>query len=484
MAPSFWDFKERSAKKALSVDSSAAPAPRQGGPAPLTVSQLTQQIDRALKDSLPASVLVQGEISNFKAHGASGHFYFTLKDAEACLDCVMFRSEAARLKFNPGDGIEVIATGRVGVYGQRGKYQLYATTLQPLGQGALELARQQIESRLRAEGLFDADRKRNIPRFPERLAIVTSTGTAALQDILKVFRRFPFLRIFVYHVPVQGEGAARKIAAALAHLSKTHKQLGGIDAILLARGGGSLEDLWQFNEEVVARAVAASSIPILTGIGHEIDVSIADLAADYHAHTPTEAAQVVTAHWRSAADLVETSAHRLRRQSRATIGEARQRLEAIARHELFRRPLDGVNQLRQRLDDREQAISLAMGAHLRAGRARLARLEARLRERHPRHLINLHSQRLTSLGGQFSQAMTHTRQSTLARVEALAARLESVNPETVLQRGYSITLLKKGGQIVRNPADVRPGDVLITRLGSGEVESTVKDARQMDLFGE
>jgi len=480
MAQSFWDFKARTAKKAVAE----AQAAGVGGTEPLSISQLTQQIDRALKDSLPASVLVRGEISNFKAHGASGHLYFTLKDAEACIDCVMFRSEAMRLKFKPGDGLELIATGRVGVYGQRGKYQLYVTTLQPLGQGALELARQQIEARLRGEGLFDEERKKPIPRFPTRLAIVTSTGTAALQDILKVLRRFSFLKLFIYHVPVQGEGAAGKIAAALTHLGKAHKQLGGIDAILLARGGGSLEDLWQFNEEVVARAVASSVIPVITGIGHEIDVSIADLAADYHAHTPTEAAQVATSQWRGAGELIDASAHRLRRQTRATIGEARQRLESIARHELFRRPLDAINQLRQRLDDREQAIALAVAARLREARSRLARLDARLRERHPRHLVRLHAQRLASIRERLARASGHWQQTAQARIDGLAARLECVNPEVVLQRGYSITLMKKGGQIVRNPAEVRPGDVLITRLATGEVESVVKDTRQMDLFGE
>ncbi|HSI35959.1 MAG TPA: exodeoxyribonuclease VII large subunit [Tepidisphaeraceae bacterium] len=488
MSGSFWDFKEKFVRKSApgtpARDDSAPGSRNPKGPEPLSVSQLTGQIERALKDCLPASVLVRGEVSNFKHHAASGHMYFTLKDADACIDCVMFRSEAARLKFKPGDGLDLVATGRVGVYGQRGKYQLYITTLNPLGQGALELARQQIESKLRAEGLFEADRKRELPRFPTRIAVVTSTGTAALQDILKVVRRFPFLSVCVYHVPVQGEGAAAKIAAALTHLGKAHEQIGGVDVVLLARGGGSLEDLWQFNEEVVARAVAACPIPVISGIGHEIDVSIADLAVDYHAHTPTEAAQVATREWRTAGELVDSVAHRVRRQVRLSVADARRRLDGLARHEVFRRPADVVDRLRQQLDDREQALALAVGARLRAGRAKLAKVESRLVERHPRHLVRLHGQRLGLAAKSLGRAIAHWREHMRDKLDALAGRVECVNPEVVLKRGYSVTLLKKGGQVIRDPADVKPGDRIVTRLSGGEIESRVEDVKQMELFGE
>src|SRR3954447_3534253 len=265
----FWDFH-----KTLSPGrrkTALLPTP---GEKPLSVSQLTARIERTLKGGFPGSIAVRGEVSNYRLHGASGHAYFTLKDASACIDCVMFRSEVAMLRFAPADGLELIATGRVTVYGQRGRYQIQVSSLEPLGQGALELARRQIQQKLEAEGLFDPDRKRPLPRYPRRIVLVTSTGTAAVQDMLKVLRRFAFLEVAVYHVPVQGDGSAEKIAAALTELNRSPRAT--YDLILLGRGGGSLEDLWEFNEEVLVRAVAASRIPVITGIGDEIDVSIGD----------------------------------------------------------------------------------------------------------------------------------------------------------------------------------------------------------------
>jgi exodeoxyribonuclease VII large subunit len=449
---------------------------------PLSVTQLTSLIDRALRDGLPASVLVRGEVSNFKHHQGSGHLYFTLKDREACIDCVMFRGEAARLRFVPRDGMEMAASGRVAVYGQRGKYQLYVTRLEPLGQGALELAFRQLCARLEAEGLFDKSRKKPLPRYPGRIALVTSRQTAALQDLLKVLRRYPWLRVMVYHVPVQGDGSAEKIAEAIADLNRRALDLGGIDVIITGRGGGSLEDLWEFNEEIVARTIAASAIPVVTGIGHEIDVSIADLVADYHAHTPTEAAQVVTHHWKAARDAVEQAGIRLRREMRRNVDESRQRLAGIARHEFFRRPMDRVNQARQMLDELHRAVSGAMAVVVSRYRDRLARLLGELRERHPRHRLVLERQRLASIGQRLAQAMRTQQQRRRGAIDALAGRLVALGPEQVLRRGYTITMLKKGGQIVRSHSDVAPGDVLVTRFADGDVQSTVRDTRQLRLF--
>ena len=261
--------------------------PQAGEEGAISVSQLTAVIDRAIKAGVPGSVLVKGEVSNFKAHAASGHLYFTLKDATACINCVMWKSDAARVKFRPTDGMELLTGGRVAVYAEQGKYQLYVTSLRPIGQGALELALRQLRARLEAEGLFAAARKKPLPPYPLNIALVTSRQTAALQDMLKVLRRFPWLRLSLFHAPVQGDGAGERIADAIAQLNASRDR--PTDVLLLARGGGSLEDLWAFNEEVVARAIAASRIPVVTGIGHEIDVSIADLVADHHAHTPTEA---------------------------------------------------------------------------------------------------------------------------------------------------------------------------------------------------
>jgi exodeoxyribonuclease VII large subunit len=472
----FWDFQQNLSRK----KDTSEPASGSGASAtkPLTVSQLTARIEKAIKSGVPATVLVRGEVSNFKHHAGSGHAYFTLKDPSACIDCVMFRSDAVNLKFTPADGLELVATGRVGVFAQRGRYQFYATSLQPLGQGALELARQQIQARLQAQGLFDADRKKEIPRYPQRLVLVTSSQTAAVQDMLKVLRRFAFLKVQVYHVPVQGDGSAEKMVAALQHINV----LGCADVILLGRGGGSLEDLWEFNEELLAQAIAASRIPVITGIGHEIDVSIADLVADYHAHTPTEAAQVATRYWRASRDLLEATHLRLSREMQGHLQHARQRLAHVERHEFFRRPLDRVNQLRQLIDDRQRSLNDVVAHRLRVQADRVARLDARLRERHPRHLTALASQRLIALQARLARGTVQALQTHARRIDLFAARLHAINPAEVLKRGYSLTTHKKTGQIIRDPSQVKPGETLLTRLANGQIESTVQDTRQLKLF--
>jgi exodeoxyribonuclease VII large subunit len=493
----------------------------------MTVSQLTAVIDGALRATLPPSVLVKGEVSNFKGRNASGHLYFTLKDAGACLDCVMFKTEASRLKFDVADGLAVLAEGRVGVYPQRGRYQLYVDRLDPLGKGALELAFQQLRAKLEAEGLFDESRKRPLPEYPRRIVIVTGLQTAALQDVLKVLRRFPWLRLMVYPIPVQGDGAGQTIAAALAHVNRTIDSRGGADLVLLARGGGSLEDLWAFNEECVARAVAASRLPVVTGIGHEVDTSIADLVADYWAHTPTEAAQVIGANWRTAGEWLDSASLRLRREARNRLADARHRLAAVERHEAFRRPTDRVNALRQRLDDHQRSIVLLMAARMRtvqwrvreletrleqAGPAfvlarfgarlgdaqqrlaragtqrllrsheRLGRLDGRLAGADPRHRVRLLRERLAGLRERLCCGMRLLHQRRGERVESLDRFLRAVGPEQVLQRGYTITFRKKGGEVLKGAAQVRPGEKIVTRFADGEIESTADDPRQPGLF--
>jgi exodeoxyribonuclease VII large subunit len=494
---------------------------------PITVTQLTAKIDRAIKAGIPTSVHVRGEVSNYKPHAASGHSYFTLKDATACISCVMWRSDAARLKFKPSDGMELLATGSVAVYPQQGKYQLYVSTLHPIGQGALELAFQQLKAKLEAEGLFAFERKKPLPMYPMRIALVTSRATAALQDMLKVLRRYVWLRMFLYHVPVQGDGSAEKIAAAIEHLGSRHADIGGVDVILLARGGGSLEDLWEFNEEAVARAIVASAIPVVTGIGHEVDTSIADLAADYHAHTPTEAAQIIVAQWRTAGDALDVSTLRLRRGLRTIVGQARQRLMGVQRHEMFRRPLDRVNQLRQLLDDRQRAMTLGVGErsrlqqrrlnqlserleqhrpefHISRLRARVNELEktlaekarmrirllserlhhivVRLGECHPKHQIRLERQRLDSFEAGLRRDAGEEMRRRMLQLASLEAQLQALGPANVLRRGYSLTSLKKTGAVVRNAKQLKVGDRLVTRFGDGTAESVVEDSKQMPLF--
>jgi exodeoxyribonuclease VII large subunit len=532
----FFDFREgllgparAPARPPARGASAAGSQPGSGTPGgkPMTVSQLTALIDGALRSGLPPAVLVKGEVSNANHHRASGHFYFTLKDAGSCIDCVMFKTEASRLKFDVRDGLELLAEGRVQVYFQRGKYQLYVDRLSPMGTGALELAFQQLRAKLEAEGLFDPGRKRPLPEYPTRVVIVTSRQTAALQDVLKVLRRFPWLRLMVYPVPVQGEGSGQKIADALVHLNRAIDQAGGADLVLLARGGGSLEDLWAFNEECVARAVAASKLPVVTGIGHEVDTSIADLVADYSAHTPTEAAQVVTRHWRTVPEDLEVLALRLRREARNLLQDARHRLAAVERHEAFRRPLDRVNALRQLLDDRQRSLALLMAARMRtvqwrvrelgtrleqAGpafvlarfRSRLAdaqqrlaragtqrllrwhervgRLDGRFSGADPRHRVRALRERVAGLRGRLCCATDLLIERRREHVESLGRFLQAVGPEQVLRRGYTITLRKKGGQVIKSAADVKAGDVLVTRFADGNVSSVADDPTQPRLF--
>lgn len=494
---------------------------------PLTVSQLSDQIERALKAGVADRLAVRGELSNFRAYGQSGHLYFTLKDPHACINCAMFRSAASKLKFRPQDGMEVLIRGQVGLYAQRGQYQLIVSTMQPLGQGALELAFQQLRQKLEKEGLFAPDHKRPLPAYPLRIALVTSAQTAALQDILKVLRRYPWLRLMLYHVPVQGDGAAKKIASALRHLNDCASQVGGVDVIILSRGGGSLEDLWEFNEEIVARAVYDSEIPIITGIGHEVDVSIADLVADYHAHTPTEAAQVVAGRWQRARSDLSMTGTRLRTGMRSLVAQQRNWVDGIARHEMFRRPMDYVDRLRQQVDDRQRDLERAMANRLKntgwrlrelglkleqnrpsaivsrmrqsiitrelrlhqAVRSQLQRhssaiqrLTARIQQRHPRHAVHLSATQLKAMETRLSSAMANAQERRNTAVQRLERLLNSVGPAQVLKRGYTITLLKTGKTVVRSAGQIKAKDRLITHFADGQVESTAEDPNQLGLF--
>ena len=523
MTANFFEFRQQLVRRARASAPQSVQLPEEK---PLTVTELTNKITKVIDSGMPPRVLVQGEVSNLNRNKTSGHLYFTLKDPGACIDCVMFRGENAALKFQPLDGMELLADGRIGVYPQRGRYQLYVNQVRPLGQGALELAFQQMRTKLEAEGLFAAERKKPIPNYPARIVLITSREAAALQDVLKVLRRFAWLRLLLYPVPVQGDGAADKIASTIRHVNLCVDRIGGVDVILLARGGGSLEDLWCFNEEVVARAVAASRIPIVTGIGHEVDVSIADLVADYHAHTPTEAAQVITAQWRGAGDHLDHSIGRLRRALQAIAADATQRLRGIERHEAFRRPLDRVNALRQLLDERhrtmivaqdrllrqsrdrvqdftarferflpsfvtrhrdrldtqQRRLEQAIARRLRIGQERVARAWASLQDCHPRHRMELSGQRLRADAGRLRQGIAQRLLSESRQVEALSRQLEAVSPQAVLGRGYTMTLRKKDGQPVRAAAQLKPGDKVVTRFADGQVESTVNDSKQLSLF--
>ena len=479
MTESFFEFRSRLTQR---VERVPPAAPSGSSVKPLTVMQLTRQIERALRENLPATFLVKGELSNFNHHGPSGHFYFTLKERDACIDCVMFQSDAARVKFQPKDGMELLVSGSVKVYAIRGRYQLYVTSIQPLGQGALELAFQQLRAKLEAQGLFDEERKKPLPEFPMRVALITAGQAAALHDMLKVLRRFPWVKLMVYPVPVQGDAAAPAIAAALRHLNKRAKDAGGVDVIILGRGGGSLEDLWAFNEEIVARAVAASGIPIVTGVGHEVDTSIADLAADYHAHTPTEAAQVVVANWRGVGDAVDMLNLRLNRVVRERVTHARHRVDSLCRHEFFRRPLDQVNSLRQLVDEHHRELIVTMNRRVWDLQRDLREIEEALCAHSPQILVARLAQQLVGHQQRLHYAAAVQFERRKGRVEAMERELRALSPDSVLKRGFSMTTLKKDGSVVRNANQIKGGEKLLTRLGEGTIESVAEDPRQPKLF--
>lgn len=538
MAEGFFDFRARVTRRATPARPAQAPAPASPGASaapdrPLTVTELTNRIGSALNQSFPGRLSVQGELSGYRGAHSSGHHYFTLKDKQNCLSCVLFQSNAARLRFELHEGLVVVATGRIQVRGQQGRYQLLIENLAPLGQGALELAFRQLKEKLEREGLFAPERKRPVPRFPQRILLVTSRDGAALQDMLKVLRRFPWLKLMLFHVSVQGDYAAGEIAAALRLIARTFgpgarpaRPIAMPDVILLGRGGGSAEDLWCFNEEAVARAVAASPIPVVTGIGHEVDTSIADLVADHHAHTPTEAAQFITTHWRAAADSVHRAVQRAQRGVGRLLASAIERLRHVERHEIFRQPLRRLEQLAARVNHDERRLAMAMAGQVRGLRNRMAglttrldaqhpslqlsrqhaklrtfeqrmttaasrllrdrrtqldRLGHRLLERHPRHRVGLTTHRITALHTRLTRAGVDLVRRRTDRLEALAHQLQIVGPEQVLSRGFTLTLRKRDREIMRSAADIHPGEIYITRFADGEVEWVAGDG-QLRLF--
>ncbi len=448
-------------------------------PDPISVAQLTAFIDSAIRAGVPSVVLVKGEISNLNHHRASGHIYFTLKDDKSCIDCVMFKTDVQKMKMIPSDGDEIVAGGSVKVYAQRGRYQLYVTTFSLMGQGALELKFQQLRKKLEEEGLFAPERKKSLPKYPQKIAIVTSKQAAALQDILKVLSNYPWLDLQIHHVPVQGVGSAEQIAAMIGTINQSSKKP---DVILLGRGGGSMEDLWEFNEEAVARAVYKSKIPIVSGIGHEVDVSIADLVADYHAHTPTEAAQVIVAGWKQARSIVDSASIRLNRSLKQIIAEAKHRLVSISRHEFFRRPTDGINRQRQNLDELERQLKSELRLMIDRTKSRLHRAESRLAAKHPRAVISITHQRIDFISRMLKQRQKSILQKQSQSLQSLEKQLIALSPHGVLSRGYSITTNKKTGHVIRDAKSIRAGDVLVTQFQDGKSESIAKDPNQPELF--
>ncbi len=391
---------------------------------PMTVGELAGRIKRALADGLPKKVRVVGEVSNLSDRT---HWFFSLKEDGAALRCVCFATNAKRVGFKMRDGMQVVCTGRIDFYDAQGSVQLYVDTIEPVGQGALELRLRQMIEELRGLGYFELEHKLPIPTMPTRIAVVTSRQAAALQDVINTaHQRWPGCRLYLYDVRVQGEAAADEIAEALNRLSKHGKQL-GIDAVILTRGGGSIEDLWAFNERAVADAVFDCTLPIVAAIGHETDTTVAELVADLRCATPTQAAMTLVPDRESLAHQVHQTGHRLALTLRRRLDQAEHRLVSAARHTLFRQP----------------------GKLLEAG-----------------------SQRVADTARRLNQAMPRRLSTEAARLDALARQLGAVGPQNVLERGFSYTL-GPDGKLLRRATDAKPGDRLTSVLADGQVHSVV-----------
>lgn len=388
----------------------------------LSVSEITNLIKLALENSFP-QVWVQGEISNSKLH-TSGHFYFTLKDEGAQMSAVMWRGRVSNLLFKPEDGMKVIARGSITVYPPRGNYQIDVVQIQPLGVGELQLAFERLKKKLAEEGLFEADHKKSIPEYPERIGIVTSVTGAALQDIRSVLsRRFPALDVILYPVRVQGAGAAEEIAEAIREMNR----YGEVDVMIVGRGGGSLEDLWAFNEEVVARAIYASKIPVISAVGHEIDFSVADFVADLRAPTPSAAAELVVRDRTELLDILRNLCYTMRQNLEDRLDSLRDRIQSLLSSYSFNKPKDLLRQSAQRVDELERGLMLAITHHQELSRG----LQ-----------LSLHQQ------------------------------LEALSPKRVLGRGYA--MVRKDGEVVTSAKRLYEGEQAVIQFHDGDVSTRVE----------
>ncbi len=439
-----------------------------------TVSELTARIKEALEERFPAC-WVEGEISNLRVP-SSGHIYFTLKDELAQIRAVLFRNRMRRIRFEPEDGLHVLAFGSLEVYAVKGEYQLVVELLEPKGLGALQLAFEQLKTRLAAEGLFDPARKRPLPRFPRKIGIVTSPTGAAIRDILNILgRRFADLHLLIAPVRVQGEEAAREIVQALADLNR----LGDLDVIIVARGGGSLEDLWAFNMETVARAIAASKVPVVSAVGHETDVTIADFVADLRAPTPSAAAELVVEEKTAvAAELLELHA-RMVRSMRHRIERYRTHVDSLARRRVLTDPARPLHDLQRRVDD----LSLRLTAGLRAGgsraRQRFLMATSALRSRSPLARIADSARVRAQLDGRLRVAMVHAVERSRHRLGSVVGRLDTLSPLAVLRRGYSLARLPSG-EVVRSTRQVGRGSPIEVLLHEGALDCVVEKVRERD----
>jgi len=438
----------------------------QGGPPSrqiLTPSSLNRLVRDLLEDALPL-IWIEGELSNV-ARPASGHIYFTLKDANAQVRCAMFRPKTTWLKFRPADGMHVLVRARVGLYEPRGEFQLVAEHMEPAGEGALQREFEQLKARLDAEGLFDASRKRPLPRYARRIGVITSATGAAIRDVLSVMsRRWPLADVDVLPVPVQGREAPPAIVQMLRKASAS----GRYDVLLLTRGGGSLEDLWAFNDEQVARAIHASAVPVVSAVGHEIDFSIADFVADLRAPTPSAAAELLVP------DAHALSRHLRQLQQRLVTLEQRrlqariQRVDHLFARLQAQRPQARLARDRERLTNLHRRLLGAQREQTQRRRNQLERAHARLLAQHPKLRLTLLQRRSNELMQRLRQSIERKLERDQLNLRQAGRALHAISPLATLDRGYSI-LFDKNGKVLRSAANVDEGTPLRARLADGEL---------------
>lgn len=389
-----------------------------------TVSELTREIRLSLENAF-SSVWVEGEVSNFLKH-TSGHCYLSIKDAESVLSCVIFKTKADTLSFQIQNGMHLICFGRVSVYDKRGQYQLYIDQAEPKGVGALQVAFEQLKNKLFKEGLFAKEHKRPLPLLPRRIGVVTSPTGAAIRDILNVInRRFPDMHVVLFPAKVQGAGAAEQVVEGI----ETFNRLKQVDVVIVGRGGGSLEDLWAFNEEMVARAIYNSGIPIISAVGHEIDYTISDFVADLRAPTPSAAAEIVAGRKEDFIKTIENFRQRLKQSLVSYVDFMQQKLDAIKQRYAFKQPQVLIQQNFQMVDDLSKALK---------------------------------------------QSIEHLQERGSLKITHLTEKLNVLSPIAILERGYSITTRVSDDRIIKNEKDAKQGDIIKTRLAKGEITSEVK----------
>ena len=438
-----------------------------------TVSQLTAEIKTILERNFE-HLWVEGEISNLRLPG-SGHLYFTLKDESAQLRAVMFRLQNRLLKFQPEDGLQVICYGRLTVYETRGEYQIVLDHMEPKGLGALQLAFEQLKERLSKEGLFDPDHKKPLPHLPQRIGIITSPTGAAIRDILQVIdRRFANVHILLYPVRVQGAGAAQEIAQAIDELNRWP----GIDVMIVGRGGGSLEDLWAFNEEAVARAIFRSQIPVISAVGHEVDFTIADFVADLRAPTPSAAAELVVRNKVELVQSLESLGRRLHYAGRTAVENRQERLSSLT-HRLVD-PRRRLADVRLRLDD--LCVRLANSI-----RQSLSRKQDRLKSRadglmllYPGRQLAEHARRVAQLSRQMAMALRTQLRLLRQRTEGCLGKLQTLSPLAVLERGYSIARVLPSREVIRRASDLKVASRVNVKVHRGEFVARVEEIKEND----